>query len=87
MKTAQEKMMDCLFFSAYSSNPNNVVRLYKKFAHCFSDLGCKDTFMVSLNKKGQEILDSFVKPVELPAGEVNDIIKFANEQTRKILQR
>ena len=71
IKKAKEKGIDCLYFTGHSKNPNNVVRLYSKVASAFAD-GETNTFLLPVNNKGQEILDSFKNPIGLPDPKIDE---------------
>ena len=83
MQKAKELNIDCLWFVGLESNKNNVVKLYKRVASVFPELDGHSTFMLPVNKKGQEIFDSFSKPIGLPQQtEIDEFISLAAKKLK-----
>ena len=80
---AKELNIDCLWFIGLKSNKNNVVRLYKRIASIFPEPDGHSTFMIAVNKKGQEVIDSFSRPVGLPENSaINDFVALTSQKLK-----
>ena len=86
-KKAKETGIDCLWFRGVQSNKNNVVRLYSKFSSAFPELDNSYTFLLSINRNGQEIVDMCKKPVDMATSDDIEYITAVIEKIKDTLNK
>ena len=86
-KKAKETGIDCLWFRGVQNNKNNVVRLYSKFSSAFPELDNSCTFLLPINRNGQEIVDMCKKPVNMATSDDIEFITTVIEKIKDTLNK